>query len=234
MTAAVSSVRDFLRRGRQLLVPRRPGEPERKTASPKIVDDDASSDDGGAASDYELRSSSTATHTPVGLAGMRALRRAKAEPPAVTVYSWGRGSEGQLMLGREAAAAAPLADAERPTIVQRLTNRAVHNAVVDIAGGPWSTSFAVTMSGVVFASGSNEERQLHASIDQDSVPHAHIMASLDAHHVLQIAAGASHCAAITANRTVLTWGGGNSFGNQPTGFGNQPLRVALPLELKNS
>ena len=233
MTAAVSSVRDFLRRGRQLLVPRRPGEPERKTASPKIVDDDASSDDGGASSDYELRSSSTATHTPVGLAGMRALRRAKAEPPAVTVYSWGRGSEGQLMLGREAAAAAPLADAERPTIVQRLTDRAVHNAVVDIAGGPWSTSFAVTMSGVVFASGSNEERQLHASIDQDSVPHAHIMASLDAHHVLQIAAGASHCAAITANRTVLTWGGGNSFGELGRGLSatSRTSSPATPLPL---
>ena len=148
-----------------------------------------------------------------GLAGVRALQRAKTGPPAVSVYAWGRGSEGQLMLAEaETPRGVALADACAPSIVERLTRRAAHNAVVDLAGGMWSTTFAVTMSGVVFASGSNEERELHPTVDTDTVAHPHIMASLDAHHVLQIAAGASHCVAITANRKVLTWGSSNNFG----------------------
>ena len=209
---------NLLRRGRQLLVPRRYGNGHALKQPVEDSDDVAGSDDGHELVDSVPRSADGLMARSAvrggGLAGVRALQQEKQDSPAVSVYAWGRGSEGQLMLAEADSprGEAALADAGAPSIIPRLTQRSLHNSVVDLAGGMWSTTFAITMSGVVFASGSNEERELHPTIDTDAVAHPHIMATLDAHHVLQMAAGASHCAAITANRTVLTWGSSNSFG----------------------
>jgi len=133
-----------------------------------------------------------------------------------TVYAWGLNQDGQLGDGTTASHATP----------QRIT--ALPTKVVQIAAG-CHHSLALTSTGQVWSWGENGQGELCDGTDSISarLTPVHVTA-LDSLHVVSIAAGGQHSAAVTRDGTVYAWGDNRS---GQLGGGDTAPAHSLPVKL---
>lgn len=115
------------------------------------------------------------------------------------VVSWGRGEDGQLMVGDQS-------NHNFPQPVDKLR----HYRVVDVACNMFHT-LAVTDTGELFACGANDEGQIIVETATTAVVLPMRVESLAAQQVVAVAAGLSHSVALLANHTVVSFGN-NEYG----------------------
>lgn len=146
-----------------------------------------SSSSGGAAASVaagcSLRETSRATHSASFGAG------------GLTVFSWGRGEDGQLGIG-------DTSDQDEPTYVDALRGVGVRQ----IACGSGHT-VVLTTEGEVYTWGRGDDGRLgHGDNGWKYVPR--IAHSLAGQAIVQVTCGSYHTAAVAVNGDLYTWGGG--------------------------
>lgn len=141
-----------------------------------------------------------------------------SEHTAVILHSgqvlvWGNGTNGRLGLGNEVTYPTP----------QRLV---LPRTAVQVACGDAFTVFLLD-DGALYACGYNRWGQLGVADTRDRLTPTAILGIRDS--VVRVACGAMHCAAITNDGSLYTWGcglsgqlGANNFSSSPA-----PVRVAL-------
>ncbi|KAF0719156.1 Aste57867_1246 [Aphanomyces stellatus] len=113
----------------------------------------------------------------------------------MTVYSWGRGEDGQLGLG-------DTSDQYRPVIVEALREK----VVVQIACGSGHT-VVLDDKGDVYTWGRGDDGRLgHGDNGWKFVPR--LVEALQNKHIKQVTCGSYHTAAVTTSGDLYTWGGG--------------------------
>ncbi|ETV89424.1 hypothetical protein H257_00711 [Aphanomyces astaci] len=113
----------------------------------------------------------------------------------MTVYSWGRGEDGQLGLG-------DTSDQYRPVVVEALRER----IVVQIACGSGHT-VVLDDKGDVYTWGRGDDGRLgHGDNGWKFVPR--LVESLQTKQIKQVTCGSYHTAAVTVSGELYTWGGG--------------------------
>ena len=116
------------------------------------------------------------------------------------LFTWGEGSTGQLGVGR-------VSSSPRPTHVAATDDGGAMPAVADVAAG-WGHTVILAQDGSVWATGFNAKGQLGvgdtaARYHPAPVTHA---AEGGEFRAVQVAAGRHHCAAITSDGHLYTWG----------------------------
>ncbi|GLE06225.1 hypothetical protein PINS_up015467 [Pythium insidiosum] len=113
----------------------------------------------------------------------------------MTVYSWGRGEDGQLGLG-------DTSDQHRPVLIDALHER----RVVQIACGSGHT-VVLTDDGEVYTWGRGDDGRLgHGDNGWKFVPR--LVEELRGKNIRQVTCGSYHTAAVTVSGELFTWGGG--------------------------
>uniref|UniRef100_K3WAD0 BTB domain-containing protein n=1 Tax=Globisporangium ultimum (strain ATCC 200006 / CBS 805.95 / DAOM BR144) TaxID=431595 RepID=K3WAD0_GLOUD len=113
----------------------------------------------------------------------------------MTVYSWGRGEDGQLGLG-------DTIDQYRPVLVDALQER----RIVQIACGSGHT-VVLTEEGEVYTWGRGDDGRLgHGDNGWKFVPR--LVEELRGRAIRQVTCGSYHTAAVTVSGELYTWGGG--------------------------
>ncbi|KAG9416335.1 hypothetical protein AC1031_000736 [Aphanomyces cochlioides] len=139
----------------------------------------------------------------------------------MTVYSWGRGEDGQLGLG-------DTSDQYRPAIVEALSDK----VVVQIACGSGHT-VVLDNKGDVYTWGRGDDGRLgHGDNGWKFVPR--LVEALQNKQIKQVTCGSYHTAAVTVSGDLYTWGGG-MYGK--LGHGNEvghsvPYKVETLSNLK--
>ncbi|DAZ94414.1 TPA: hypothetical protein N0F65_003443 [Lagenidium giganteum] len=113
----------------------------------------------------------------------------------MTVYSWGRGEDGQLGLG-------DTSDQHRPVLIEALQER----RIVQIACGSGHT-VVLTDDGEVYTWGRGDDGRLgHGDNGWKFVPR--MVEELRGKNIRQVTCGSYHTAAVTVSGELYTWGGG--------------------------
>lgn len=113
----------------------------------------------------------------------------------MTVYSWGRGEDGQLGLG-------DTSDQHRPVLIEALQER----QIVQIACGSGHT-VVLTDKGEVYTWGRGDDGRLgHGDNGWKFVPR--MVEELRGKSIRQVTCGSYHTAAVTVSGELFTWGGG--------------------------
>ncbi|KAL7516639.1 hypothetical protein ACHAWX_001630 [Stephanocyclus meneghinianus] len=157
----------------------------------------ASAGDAGISSSSNLKSPSFPA-VASGNASSSASSSASASSPVygeLTVYSWGRGEDGQLGIG-------DTSDQDEPTYVDAL--RGV--GVKEIACGSGHT-VVLTVEGEVYTWGRGDDGRLgHGDNGWKYVPR--LTHSLTGQIITRVTCGSYHTAAVSSNGDLYTWGGG--------------------------
>jgi alpha-tubulin suppressor-like RCC1 family protein len=133
-----------------------------------------------------------------------------------TVYAWGLNQDGQLGDGTTASHSTPQRIAALPT------------KVVQIAAG-CHHSLALTSTGQVWSWGENGQGELGDGTNSISARLTPVhVAALDSLHVVSIAAGGQHSAAVTRDGSVYAWGDNRS---GQLGSGDTAPAHSLPVKL---
>lgn len=135
------------------------------------------------------------------------------------VHTWGEGKQGQLGHGESTMWL------QHPTVVQSLIDR----HIVEVGAGDGFSLF-LSDSGILMTCGDGTFGCLGLG-DFKSVSTPQVVEKLINEEVKQVACGIHHCAALTHNGAVFTWGRGD-FGQLGTGVEHdccKPVRVVLEL-----
>eukprot|EP00927_Polykrikos_kofoidii_P051564 TRINITY_DN45362_c0_g1_i1.p1 TRINITY_DN45362_c0_g1~~TRINITY_DN45362_c0_g1_i1.p1 ORF type:complete len:864 (-),score=105.23 TRINITY_DN45362_c0_g1_i1:98-2689(-) len=151
------------------------------------------------------------------------LPRASTLPPnGGQLFTWGRGTDGQL--GQDKVSY-PVKNCAMPCRVPGMRN-IVH---VACGGGQQGCTAAVTAAGELFTFGNNYKGRLGHG-EGPSVREPRLVAALASEHVLMVACSADHSAALVRGGRVFLWGA-NQCGQLGRGHADKGPATATPGEI---